>query len=482
MESWYRSMRIIIYAMGKLFEQYKDKIAWEHVVAVVDKKKSVDKVFRGYPILCPQDICNLTYDYIAIFSDKFYAEISQELVGEYNVPQTKIVSWIEALNEQMDVSVFNMFFFKRFIQLKDYKKVLNIGISNLSRSCMSKDSLVSNESALLDAIQDAERTENVNLFDHVYENSEDCTEKYDVAIIWDILQYSEEEIKTFLKHTSRILFFSRHLINGKSILENVKKRVRDFGECTYISKAEGLYGMIETEPMEIQGDVSIYVVTHKEYNLKSDKLYKPLCVGKYYREGYLSDHNGENIAHLNYKINECTALYWIWKNTSSRYVGLNHYRRYFYNDEMRSIDNYLDIRHVSKFMERYDIILPAAAPKANLTVYGQIQNSLDSKLCEEGYMLIRNKIEKYQPDYLENFDDVMNSRNFFWCNLFVTKREILNRYCEWLFSFLIEAAEEINVDGYDAYNQRVIGFFAERMWTVWLRRNKVRIKELPILL
>ena len=44
---------------------------------------------------------------------------------------------------------------------------------------------------------------------------------------------------------------------------------------------------------------------------------------------------------------------------------------------------------------------------------------------------------------------------------------------------MIEAAEAIDVEGYDSYSQRVIGFFAERMWTVWLRKNKLKIKELP---
>ena len=73
----------------------------------------------------------------------------------------------------------------------------------------------------------------------------------------------------------------------------------------------------------------------------------------------------------------------------------------------------------------------------------------------------------------------MDGYAIFNCNIFVTKREILDRYCEWLFSFLIEAAEEIDVEGYDSYSQRVIGFFAERMWTVWLRKNRLRIKELP---
>ena len=65
------------------------------------------------------------------------------------------------------------------------------------------------------------------------------------------------------------------------------------------------------------------------------------------------------------------------------------------------------------------------------------------------------------------------------CNLFVTKRNILNAYCEWLFSFLIEAAEAIDISGFDSYSKRVIGFFAERMWTVWVSRQDIKIKELP---
>ena len=100
-------------------------------------------------------------------------------------------------------------------------------------------------------------------------------------------------------------------------------------------------------------------------------------------------------------------------------------------------------------------------------------------MIEKSYTIIRNAIEKKQPDYLDAFDSVMRGHNAFMCNMFVTKREILNAYCGWLFSFLIEAADEIDVEGYDSYSQRVIGFFAERMWTVWLRRNKFSIKELP---
>ena len=74
---------------------------------------------------------------------------------------------------------------------------------------------------------------------------------------------------------------------------------------------------------------------------------------------------------------------------------------------------------------------------------------------------------------------VIAGNKFYQCNMFVTRREIFDKYCEWLFSFLIEAAETIDISECDTYSARIIGFFAERMWTVWLLRQEYRIKELP---
>ena len=145
-------------------------------------------------------------------------------------------------------------------------------------------------------------------------------------------------------------------------------------------------------------DISVYVVTHKNYNVRSDCFYKPFCVGDYKKEGYLTEETGK---------------------------------------------------------------------------------SINQELCEKAYILFRSKIIEKQPNYVQAFDSVMEGNSIFLCNMFVIKREILERYCEWLFSFLLEVAEEMDVEGYDSYSQRVTGFFAEQMWTVWLRKNRLRIKELP---
>ena len=76
----------------------------------------------------------------------------------------------------------------------------------------------------------------------------------------------------------------------------------------------------------------------------------------------------------------------------------------------------------------------------------------------------------------------MHGREMYPCNMFVTRWEIFDAYCTWLFSFLIPAAEEADVSRFDDYSKRIIGFFAERMLTVWLVKHpELRIKTLPIL-
>lgn len=469
-------MKIVIYALGKTFECYKDKIIWEHVVAVSDKKRTAGEIVCGKPVIRPDALYGMDYDYLAIFSTELFERIRKELVGEYFVPYQKIISWREVIEGTMTVGTE---FYKSFFKMRNFKKILDMGTTMLQPSCLTKDELFLEKDALLDVIQPQGDIQNVNLYDHAYQTYDACTVMYDAVLIEDILSYDHEELEHIMEHAACLLFYTRFLLEGKSAIEVIEDKMQSFGRCTYISTVYGIFWTIEAERNARQDDISIFVVMHKDYNVRSDRLYKPLCVGGFQKENYLSEQFGENITYLNKKINECTALFWIWKNTSSQYVGLNHYRRYFYNNEIKSMDNYLCAEHIGQIMKSYDIILPQTFPMADQTVFGRIYYSMDHELCEKGHALIRRKIKKYQPDYLAAFDRVMSGRNAFMCNMFVTRREILDQYCEWLFSFLIEAAEEMDVEGYDSYSQRVMGFFAERMWTVWLSKNKLRIKELP---
>lgn len=467
-------MRIIIYAMGQVFEKYRHIIKWEHIIAIADKKAQVEQTAEGCPVIKPVEINSLSFDYIAIFSNRLFETIRNELIGEYFIPQEKIVSWLDVVEREPGNIVFSSPVYEF-----GYKKILDIGMNKLPKSYLSKQEFLGEVDGLLDGVLSEEAIECENLYDHVYKRIADSPMHYDAVLIWNPFSVSENEISKLKEKANGIMFYTSYLYGVQSAWKEIKKIWSRYGICTYYSNEKGIFWMICFNKQQILTKAEIYVVTHKRYNVRSDNLYRPLCVGEYRQEGFLSEHDGENIAYLNKKINECTALYWIWKNTDVSYIGLCHYRRYFYNNKWESIDNYLDAVHIEQIMKKYDLILSATHPADARNIYQGIYDSIDGELCKKAHLLLRSKMQLYQPKYLASFDNVMAGYNMFCCNLFVAKREILNQYCEWLFSFLIPAAEEIDISGYDSYSQRVMGFFAERMWTVWLKKNKVRIKQLP---
>ena len=108
------------------------------------------------------------------------------------------------------------------------------------------------------------------------------------------------------------------------------------------------------------------------------------------------------------------------------------------------------------------------------------------ELAEHVMATLRKYIAARQPEYLAAYDRVNNSFGVFCYEIFITRWEIFNGYCSWLFSFLIDATDEIlattniaNTD--DPREYRVISFVAEHLLTVWLIKNRLKIKTLPII-
>ena len=222
-----------------------------------------------------------------------------------------------------------------------------------------------------------------------------------------------------------------------------------------------------------------YVITHKPYELKQDGTYRVLCVGGCEKEGCLAEKDGENIAEFNDRINELTGLYWIWKNTGTEYPGMCHYRRFFRQGvwDGRRIEKDR-IREILAD-EKQDIIL---SEKIRLpwTVNMNISLRVGMELMCRGYAAFMEEIIRAQPDYEKDFTKVMADDRMYVCNMFITRREVMEKYCEWLFSFLLEATKKISVEGCTEDQKRVAGFFGETMWTVWMRHQDLKVKELPV--
>ncbi len=222
-------------------------------------------------------------------------------------------------------------------------------------------------------------------------------------------------------------------------------------------------------------DTRMYVMTQKKLEEIPDKMYLPLQVGKAGRPslGYPGDDTGEQISEKNPFYCELTGIYWVWKNVKCDLVGICHYRRYFTRN-----GKLLDREYIEKTIQKYPIIIPGSScvnePDA-FRHYAKRHNGRDLELCRE---IIRKKC----PDYLAAFEFAMNTVLVSTCNMWITRKDIFDRYCSWLFDLLFEAEKEIAFWEYDDYQKRVMGFLAERLFRVWLFMQPEAIMEETITL
>ena len=68
----------------------------------------------------------------------------------------------------------------------------------------------------------------------------------------------------------------------------------------------------------------------------------------------------------------------------------------------------------------------------------------------------------------------------FPCNMFITSKVRFDQYCQWLFPVLLDSLKDRDFSQFDSYSSRIIGFFAERMLTVWIVKEGLRVKQLPM--
>lgn len=233
----------------------------------------------------------------------------------------------------------------------------------------------------------------------------------------------------------------------------------------------------------------IYIITHKVFktHFVDKKHYQVLHVGPNTNglPEYLRDDSYENISEKNANFCELTGLYWIWKNGREKekdITGLVHYRRYFTTRLEDLLYTYfkrkpkvLDHRQIEKSLKQYDIILPVPEK-----VFRTVRQSYIDVHNEEDLNLTRQAISEVCAEYLDTFDEVMNSHKYYYANMMICRKEVLDAYSEWLFSVLFYLENKINIDKYpDDYQRRVFGFLSERLLQVWVFHNRLKVKEFP---
>ena len=156
---------------------------------------------------------------------------------------------------------------------------------------------------------------------------------------------------------------------------------------------------------------AIYVATHGEDIHLRDEIYCPIQVGSAtakQRLDCLHDDEGITISSKNQNYCELTALYWMWKNDNdSDYIGLNHYRRYFsLKKNAKGYDDILTEEQILNIFEDKKIIIPMVHFRKNVKEqYASIHNVDD-------LMLTGKIISELYPDYVDDFNQVLSSKDF----------------------------------------------------------------------
>lgn len=243
--------------------------------------------------------------------------------------------------------------------------------------------------------------------------------------------------------------------------------------------------------------------------IKSDELYQPIMAGKALLSGTTDmpgDDTGDNISHKNNYFSELTGIYWVWKNTTNDIVGSCHYRRFLmakpypilhrlkhlllatmrinkkkqgliYTSNIKLFqDRIVNENEILEILKNHDAILPKSR-KFRYSIeehYHRYHNDTDLPM-------VREIINDLYPDYLDTFDRVLKDNELYANNMFIMKQSDFELFMQWWFDLLFEFENRAEMAQYTGYQERVIGFLAERLLTVWFKHQKMNIKELPVI-
>ena len=257
--------------------------------------------------------------------------------------------------------------------------------------------------------------------------------------------------------------------------------------------------------------IDLYCITHKKLTCHHDAL-QIIGVGGVSGDGFnYLDSEGENISHLNECFSELTGHYFVWKNllADSNAVGFCHYRRFLVpsaakqwllSSSSQSFDNRASggegnyasgylletgleqellgtpsyLSELQSDLKNVDILLPKRNLLTEDSFLGQYSRCHPSK----PFFMMLTEIAKMDTELANRaFYFYTHTHYAYWNNLFITKSETFNQYCNFLFDILIPL-EKVLEKYPQQYQNRVCAFLSERLLNFWVFENNLLIKEI----
>lgn len=262
--------------------------------------------------------------------------------------------------------------------------------------------------------------------------------------------------------------------------------------------------------METNSFVKIYSIYYKNGFIPAlTKMYQPFMAGNVLinqNSKIPGDDTGDNISEKNPYFSELTGIYWIWKNTNHEITGICHYRRYFtaspepllyrlkrllyfpsglfkkrfgliYTSNIRlftpKIFSEPEVRH---YLQHYDAVLPLAR---------KLKYTVETHYCRyhdiNDLALLKTIIQQKYPEFEDAYNIVFQGKRLHANNMFILKKPLFNEFMEWWFDILFEFERRIDLNKKLGYQERIIGFIAERLLNVWVVQKQLNYIELPII-
>lgn len=473
-------MKYAICSRGRVLENNISKLDLSNCVTIIDKNAQTGEKYHGLSVNTYEWLLENPVDMVVIFSNKYYGEIANQLFREYSIQKDRIVCWTQFIRELDDYERYCVK--KRYINSKDIDSLLLVDDLNYAL-----------QYALKNRFYDSTKQPNMLgyygrvpkfgveyfVYDRLYQTLDEIDVLFDL-IVCDSKPADIDNLISKCKCLSVLVPYNAGINGG---LEECICALQTYGKVTTHTMQYCWIVECRNSNYVCQTSFKMFQVAHVPYGLIYNEDYIPIGVQNLQITGGILDSSGDNISIYNTQINECTALYWIWKNTSYDYVGMCHYRRY-----MTLTDNEEDtyyIRHddAIELLNKYDIILTRLSALEGCSIKQRIRNSvIDDGLYCLAEKLVYEAMKKYHPESFSFFCQYMDGNAMYGYHMFVMSREHLNDYCEWLFPMILEVLSQINIDNaVDEKSRRVVGYFTECMLTVWVLERRLSIKELPML-
>lgn len=251
--------------------------------------------------------------------------------------------------------------------------------------------------------------------------------------------------------------------------------------------------------------------------IKND-IFLPVYCGATYKKGkwnkdIIGDNTGNNISEKRMSFCELTVQYWAWKNLEADYYGLCHYRRYLslknkknvYRNEQNQIYELTlnkrnkkkysldDIKLLKEYCKEYDGVIPEPADVERINSFGKkFKNVLELWQAHDKYFfdkkvldILLNNIKKYRPEYYNYAVEYLNNKKHRGYNCYILKKKYFFELCRFQYDILSKIEKELKRNNLIDKYPRTIGYLGEILYGIFLYyliKNKVKIKELPLII